>query len=237
MPGRRSPRSHQPASGPLGRRWRGGRTAGGRRPPLLGAAGEQERLIIEALADLRDMDVREVMTPRVDVVALTIPVHAEDVARAVRESGHSCFPVVHDDLDDLVGVLFVNDLFRTVGPAPVRTGRRAVHLALPPRDLPSGPPALRRPRVPQRPRRPGRDAPPAARLRRGRRRVRRGGRRADREGPPRAPGRRPPRRVRPGRRRARHRAGRRLAGGWSTAGPASTTSGSSSGSRSPTAST
>jgi CBS domain containing-hemolysin-like protein len=57
------------------------------------------------------------MTPRVDVMALTIPVHAEDVARAVRESGHSCFPVVHDDLDDLVGVLFVNDLFRT--------GRRA----------------------------------------------------------------------------------------------------------------
>ena len=59
------------------------------------------------------MDVREVMTPRVDVVALTIPVQADDVARAVRESGHSCFPVVHDDLDDLVGVLFVNDLFRT----------------------------------------------------------------------------------------------------------------------------
>jgi CBS domain containing-hemolysin-like protein len=75
-------------------------------------AREQERLIVEALVDLRDMDVREVMTPRVDVVALTIPVRAEDVARAVRESGHSCFPVVNGDLDDLVGVLFVNDLFR-----------------------------------------------------------------------------------------------------------------------------
>ena len=74
---------------------------------------EQERVIMEALADLRDMDVREVMTPRVDVVALTIPVHAEDVAKAVRESSHSCFPVVHKDLDDIVGVLFVNDLFRT----------------------------------------------------------------------------------------------------------------------------
>jgi CBS domain containing-hemolysin-like protein len=59
------------------------------------------------------MDVREVMTPRVDVVALKIPVQADDVARAVRESGHSCFPVVHDDLDDLVGVLYVNDLFRS----------------------------------------------------------------------------------------------------------------------------
>src|SRR6185437_7981585 len=77
------------------------------------AAGEQERLITEALADLRHMDVREVMTPRTDVVALTIPVTADDVAQAVRESGHQCFPVVHDDLDDLVGLLFVNDLFRS----------------------------------------------------------------------------------------------------------------------------
>jgi CBS domain containing-hemolysin-like protein len=78
-------------------------------------ANEQERIIIEALADLRDMDVREVMTPRVDVTYLTIPVHAEDIARAVRTSGHSCFPVVHDDLDDLIGLLFVNDIFRTGG--------------------------------------------------------------------------------------------------------------------------
>jgi len=30
------------------------------------------------------------------------PVTADDIATAVRESGHSCFPVVHDDLDNLV---------------------------------------------------------------------------------------------------------------------------------------
>jgi CBS domain containing-hemolysin-like protein len=75
-------------------------------------ASEQERIIIDALADLRDMDIREVMTPRVDVTALTIPVTADDIARAVRTTGHSCFPVVHDDLDDLIGILFVNDIFR-----------------------------------------------------------------------------------------------------------------------------
>jgi CBS domain containing-hemolysin-like protein len=82
-------------------------------------ASEQERIIIEALADLRDMDVREVMTPRVDVTFLTIPVQADDIARAVRTSGHSCFPVVHDDLDDLVGILFVNDIFRTGKDGPL----------------------------------------------------------------------------------------------------------------------
>jgi magnesium and cobalt transporter len=91
---------------------RGGASSTSELPP---AALEQERIILEAVADLRDMDVREVMTPRVDVTYLTIPVHAEDVGRAVRTTGHSCFPVVHDDLDDLIGILFVNDIFRTGG--------------------------------------------------------------------------------------------------------------------------
>ncbi|HXW32917.1 MAG TPA: hemolysin family protein [Acidimicrobiales bacterium] len=77
-----------------------------------GAGEDQEQIILAALADLRDTPVRELMTPRVDVVGLPIPVRAEDVARAVRQSGHGAFPVYHDDLDNLVGVLFVNDLIR-----------------------------------------------------------------------------------------------------------------------------
>ena len=101
--------------------WRRSAGDGPTRQSLDAEASEQERIITEALADLRDMDVREVMTPRVDVTYLTIPVHADDIARAVRTSGHSCFPVVHDDLDDLIGILFVNDIFRTGGRAESRT--------------------------------------------------------------------------------------------------------------------
>jgi CBS domain containing-hemolysin-like protein len=77
-----------------------------------GGADAQEQFIIDALHDLHDTVVREVMTPRVDVVALSIPLTVDAVAQAVRESGHGCFPVFGDNLDDLIGVLFVNDLFR-----------------------------------------------------------------------------------------------------------------------------
>jgi CBS domain containing-hemolysin-like protein len=84
--------------------------AGG--PRSDGGAEAQEQFIIDALSDLHDTAVREVMTPRVDVVALTIPLTVDAVTQAVRESGHSCFPVCGDNLDDLIGVLFVNDLFR-----------------------------------------------------------------------------------------------------------------------------
>ncbi len=80
---------------------------------MTGAGDAQEQFIVEALEDLRDTEIREIMTPRVDVVALTIPVTADDVTRAIRETGHSCFPVCDDNLDDLIGVLFVNDLFRS----------------------------------------------------------------------------------------------------------------------------
>jgi magnesium and cobalt transporter len=107
----------------------GGRGEQGHATEASASADEQERIILDALADLRDMDVREVMTPRVDVTYLTIPVHAEDIAQAVRTTGHSCFPVVHDDLDDLIGILFVNDIFRTGGSGASRRDRGGVEPA------------------------------------------------------------------------------------------------------------
>ena len=68
--------------------------------------------IASNLSELSDIQITEVMTPRIDVESLTTPVTAADVAKAVRASGHSCYPVVLDDLDDVVGLLFVKDLFR-----------------------------------------------------------------------------------------------------------------------------
>jgi putative hemolysin len=74
---------------------------------------------------LSELELRDVMTPRTDVAYLTVPVTPEAIAEAVRDTGHSCFPVVEGDLDDVVGVLFVNDLFRST------TARRAIGVALP----------------------------------------------------------------------------------------------------------
>lgn len=113
-------------------------------------ADEQERLILSALEELRDTSVREVMTPRVDVVGLPIPVHAPDVAKAVRESGHGVFPVYDEDLDRLVGVLYVEDLLRSgweidgrngqedrgpVRPSPLEISRRIRQPYLVPESL------------------------------------------------------------------------------------------------------
>jgi CBS domain containing-hemolysin-like protein len=85
-----------------------------------------EAAAIHARVDqLSQLELRDVMTPRVDVVFLTIPVTPEAIAESVRDTGHSCFPVVHNDLDEVEGVLFVNDLFRST------TAKRAIGVSLP----------------------------------------------------------------------------------------------------------
>jgi len=85
-----------------------------------------EAAAIHARVDqLSTLELRDVMTPRVDVVFLAVPVTPEAVAEAVRDTGHSCFPVVDGDLDDVEGVLFVNDLFRST------TAKRAIGVSLP----------------------------------------------------------------------------------------------------------
>jgi CBS domain containing-hemolysin-like protein len=85
----------------------------------------EAKAIHERVDQLSELELRDVMTPRVDVAFLTVPVTPEAVAEAVRDTGHSCFPVVHDDLDAVQGVLFVNDLFRST------TEKRAIGVALP----------------------------------------------------------------------------------------------------------
>ena len=85
-----------------------------------------EAAAIHARVDqLSELELRDVMTPRVDVAFLEIPVTPEAVAEAVRDTGHSCFPVVEGDLDQIEGVLFVNDLFRS------STAKRAIGVSLP----------------------------------------------------------------------------------------------------------
>lgn len=73
---------------------------------------EAEREIIDALFHLDDRSVREVMTPRLDIVTLSTPLTADDIRRAVSATGHSRFPVTSGELDDLLGVIHVKDLLQ-----------------------------------------------------------------------------------------------------------------------------
>ena len=77
-----------------------------------GQIEEAEREIIDALFHLDDRIVKEVMTPRLDIVTLGIPLTADDIRDAVTETGHSRFPVTSSDLDHLVGIVHVKDVLQ-----------------------------------------------------------------------------------------------------------------------------
>lgn len=71
-----------------------------------------ERDIIHSVFMLTDRQVREVMTPRSDIVSLEVPVTIDDVRSAVAANGHSRFPIIENDLDEVIGILHVKDLLR-----------------------------------------------------------------------------------------------------------------------------
>jgi putative hemolysin len=78
-----------------------------------------EREILDALFELADRPVRDVMTPRLEVAALRVGDTEDDARRAINASAHSRFPVVAagGTLDDIVGILYAKDLFRATDSA------------------------------------------------------------------------------------------------------------------------
>ena len=71
-----------------------------------------EREIINALLDFSDRPIKEIMTPRVDVLFLSIPINIAYVKSLVEDKRISRMPVSKSEsLDDTFGIVYVKDLF------------------------------------------------------------------------------------------------------------------------------
>jgi magnesium and cobalt exporter, CNNM family len=82
-------------------------------------AGEQEGLIereerrlIESIVDFGDTLVREVMTPRPDIVAVPVDATLAEIKQVFVEQQYSRVPVFRESLDHIVGFVYVKDLIR-----------------------------------------------------------------------------------------------------------------------------
>ena len=71
---------------------------------------EEGRELLQSIVDFTETVVKEVMTPRPDIIA--IPVHATlaELRSLFREEQYSRIPVYRKDLDDIIGIVFVKDL-------------------------------------------------------------------------------------------------------------------------------
>jgi CBS domain containing-hemolysin-like protein len=69
-----------------------------------------ERKYVDNALDFSEVKVRESLTPRTEVIALEIDDPIEKMEEIVKKYGHSRIPVYKDDIDNIVGVVFMYDL-------------------------------------------------------------------------------------------------------------------------------
>jgi CBS domain containing-hemolysin-like protein len=82
--------------------------------------GREARELLRTLVDFRETMVREVMTPRPDIVAIEAGATLDELMGVFREQQYSRIPVYKETLDNVVGFVFVKDLIQLKnGTAPV----------------------------------------------------------------------------------------------------------------------
>ena len=66
--------------------------------------------MIEGALQVSEMQVRDIMVPRVQMIVVKNNAEPKDILSTVVESGHSRFPVIGDDTDEILGILLAKDL-------------------------------------------------------------------------------------------------------------------------------
>ena len=77
---------------------------------------ELKRDLLDNVFELSHRVARQIMVPRADVIYLSTAKPLADNLRLARESGHTRFPLCDGDLDKVVGLVHIKDLFRSTAP-------------------------------------------------------------------------------------------------------------------------
>jgi CBS domain containing-hemolysin-like protein len=75
-----------------------------------GLIENDEREMIESVMDLADATIAQIMTPRIEMVSISVDVSWDELLRLTSESGHSRLPVHGKSRDEIVGVLHIKDV-------------------------------------------------------------------------------------------------------------------------------
>ena len=83
-----------------------------------GVLEEGEREMIEGVFGFHDRIVREVMIPRVDMVAIDQAASLKDLIDLIRDKGHSRLPIYRESLDHIQGIVYAKDLLQILVSRP-----------------------------------------------------------------------------------------------------------------------
>ena len=76
-----------------------------------GSLDQHESDLIRNAIEFNDMEVSEILTPRVDLEALADTATMEEAAAMYADSGFSRLPIYHDSIDNIIGVLHEKDFY------------------------------------------------------------------------------------------------------------------------------
>ncbi|MCB9189546.1 MAG: gliding motility-associated protein GldE [Flavobacteriales bacterium] len=76
------------------------------------ADSEDEKKILEGIVKFGNTDAKQIMTPRIDVVAFDISISYEELRRQILESKYSRLPIYDDTFDQVKGIIYVKDLIK-----------------------------------------------------------------------------------------------------------------------------
>lgn len=81
----------------------------------IGSIEESEKEMINNIFEFNDITVDEVMTHRTDISAVQKDALVTDAIKISIEEGFSRIPVYEDDIDDIIGIIYIKDLLELIG--------------------------------------------------------------------------------------------------------------------------
>lgn len=78
-----------------------------------GVIESHERAMLHKILAYTDLNTRDIMTPRTDIISVPIGASRREILDLSRSSRYSRFPVVGEDIDDIRGILYIKDFLFT----------------------------------------------------------------------------------------------------------------------------
>ena len=85
-----------------------------------GGIDAHESELIKSAIEFTDVDVEEILTPRVEIQAMELGARDDEISDLFQESGYSRLPVYQETVDNIVGILHEKDFYANRGKVPVR---------------------------------------------------------------------------------------------------------------------
>ncbi len=82
-----------------------------------GGIDKEESLLIQNAIEFNELEAMDILTPRVDVVAIANDTSKDEIAKIFTKTGYSRLPVYEENIDNIVGILYQKDFYNYMVPS------------------------------------------------------------------------------------------------------------------------